>query len=117
MGHIWVEAVIRNPFTGGSAFVKALVDTGATDTVIPRKIAEELQLPVTGKSVVLTARGPVELDECIGVIEIMGKKRAVPMLISSELNFALIGVTTLEWLRLEVDPTTGKLKESVAFLF
>jgi clan AA aspartic protease len=117
VGYVWVEAVIRNPFTGGSASVKALVDTGATDTVIPRKIAEELQLPVTGKSVVLTARGPVELDECIGVMEIMGRRRAVPMLISSELNFALIGVTTLEWLRLEVDPTTGKLKESVAFLF
>jgi predicted aspartyl protease len=83
---------------------------------IPRSIAEELQLPVTGKSVVLTAKGPVELDECIGVIEVAGKRRAVPMLISNEVNFALIGVTTLEWLRLEVDPTTGKLKESVAYL-
>jgi predicted aspartyl protease len=38
------------------------------------------------------------------------------MLISSEVNFALIGVTTLESLRLEVDPTIGKLKESVAYL-
>jgi clan AA aspartic protease len=113
---IWVEAVIRNPFTGKSASVKALVDTGATDAVIPKKIAEELQLPTTGKSVVLTAKGPVELDECVGVMEIAGRRRAVPMLISSEMDFALIGVTTLEWLRLEVDPTTGKLKESVAFL-
>jgi len=117
VGHVWVEAVIMNPFTGRSASVKALVDTGATDTVIPRKIAEELQLPVTGKSTVLTARGPVELDECIGVMEIMGRRRAVPMLISDEVSFVLIGVTTLEWLRLEVDPTTGKLKESIALLF
>lgn len=58
----------------------------------------------------------MELDECVGVMEIAGRRRAVPMLISSEMDFALIGVTTLEWLRLEVDPTTGKLKESVAFL-
>jgi clan AA aspartic protease len=115
--YVWVDAVIANPFTGKSVSVKALVDTGATDTVIPRKVAEELQLPVTGKSVVLTARGPVELNECIGIIEIIGKRRTVPMLISDEINFTLIGVTTLEWLRLEVDPTTGKLKESVAFLF
>jgi predicted aspartyl protease len=49
-------------------------------------------------------------------MEVMGRRRAVPMLISNEMDFALIGVTTLEWLRLEVDPTTGKLKESVAFL-
>ncbi len=116
VGHVWVDAVVRNPFTGRSVSIRALVDTGATDTVIPRSIVEELQLPVTGKSAVLTAKGPVELDECIGIIEIMGKRRAVPMLISSEVNFALIGVTTLEWLRLEVDPTTGKLKESVAYL-
>jgi len=113
--YVWVDAVIANPFTGKNTSVKALVDTGATDTVIPRKVAEELQLPVTGKSVVLTARGPVELNECIGVMEIIGKRRTAPMLISDEINFTLIGVTTLEWLRLEVDPTTGKL--NVAFLF
>jgi aspartyl protease family protein len=88
---------------------------GLQNTVIPRKVAEELQLPVTGKSVVLTARGPVELNECVGVMEIIGKRRTVLMLISDEINFTLIGVTTLEWLRLEVDPTTGKL--NVAFLF
>ena len=116
VGHMWVEAVVRNPFTGRGAPVRALVDTGATDTVIPRKIARELELPVTGKSVVLTARGSVELDECIGVLEVMGKRRAVPMLVSDEMDFPLLGVTTLELLRLEVDPTTGKLKESVAFL-
>jgi clan AA aspartic protease len=117
MGHIWVEAVIANPFTGKSTSVKALVDAGATDTVIPRRIAEELQLPVTGKGVVLTAKGRVELDECIGVVEIMGKRRTVPMLVSDEISFVLIGVTTLELLRLEVDPVTGRLKESVALLF
>jgi clan AA aspartic protease len=116
VGHVWVEAVISNPFTGRRVSVRALVNTGATDTVIPRRVAEELQLPVTGKSVVLTVRGPVELEECIGVMEVMGRRRAVPMLISDEVSFALIGVTTLEWLRLEVDPTTGRLKESVAFL-
>jgi clan AA aspartic protease len=97
--------------------VKALVDTGATDTVIPRKVAEELQLPVTGKSVVLTARGSVELDECIGVVEIMGRRRTISMLISDEISITLIGVTALELLRLEVDPVTGRLREGVALLF
>jgi clan AA aspartic protease len=117
MGHIWVEAIIANPFTGKSTSVKALVDTGAIDPVIPRRIAEELQLPVTGKSVVLTAKGRAELDECIGAVEIMGKRRTVPMLVSDEISFMLIGVATLKLLRLEVDPVTGRLKESVALLF
>lgn len=116
MGCTWVEAIIANPFTGKSISFKALVDTGATDMVIPRRVAEELQLPVTGKSVVLAAKGRVELDECIGVVEIMGKRRTVPMLVSDEVSHVLIGVATLELLRLEVDPVTGRLKESVALL-
>jgi len=100
----------------GARLLGLLRMRGAMDTVIPRKIAGELELPVTGKSVVLTAKGSMELDEYIGVLEVMGKRRAVPMLVSDEMDFALLGVTTLELLRLEVDPTTGKLKESVAFL-
>jgi predicted aspartyl protease len=52
---VWVEAVIINSF-------RVLVDTWTTETVIPKNTAKELQLPVTGKSVVLTAKGPVKLD-------------------------------------------------------
>jgi predicted aspartyl protease len=55
VGYVWVDAVIKNPFTGRGISVKALVDTGATLTVVPRKIVEELQLPMIGKSVVQTA--------------------------------------------------------------
>jgi predicted aspartyl protease len=73
VGHVRVGAATVNPFTGRSTSVKALVDTGATDTVIPRRVAEELQLPVTGRRVALTARGSVELDECVGAVEVMGR--------------------------------------------
>jgi len=116
VGHVWVEATISNPFTGRSVAFKALVDIGATYTVIPRRIFEELQLPPRGKRKVRTAKGFVELDECFGVIEIMGKSTETRMLVSDDLEFMLIGVTTLELLGLEVDPITGKLKEGVAFL-
>jgi len=116
VGHVWVEATISNPFTGRKIVVKALVDTGAAYTVIPRRIFEELQLPLRGKRKVRTAKGFVELDECFGVIEIMGKSTETRMLVSDDLEFMLISVTTLELLGLEVDPITGKLKEGVAFL-
>ena len=48
MGLTWVEAVIKNPNTDRHATAKALVDTAATLTVLPRRIAEGLQLPVIG---------------------------------------------------------------------
>ncbi|MFZ8792601.1 MAG: aspartyl protease family protein [Acidilobaceae archaeon] len=57
MGHVWVEALIGNPITGRSVRVRSLVDTGATYTVIPRRVFEELELPVIGRKSVKTAGG------------------------------------------------------------
>jgi clan AA aspartic protease len=116
VGYVWVDAVIRNPTTNRSASVKAFVDTGATYTVIPRKIFEELKLPLRGKRKVRTAKSLTELDVCEGVVEIMGRSTPTLILVSDDLDFALIGVTTLELLGLEVDPVTGELKESIALL-
>jgi clan AA aspartic protease len=116
VGYVWVDAVIRNSITNRSAFVKALVDTGATYTVIPRKIFEELKLPLRGKRKVRTAKSLTELDVCEGVVEIMGRNTPTLILVSDDLDFALIGATTLELLGLEVDSVTGELKESIALL-
>jgi predicted aspartyl protease len=41
---------------------KALVDTGIILTVVPRRVAEELQLPVIGRRRVAVAKGIAELD-------------------------------------------------------
>ena len=108
--------LLGNPITNRSASVKAHVDTGATYTIIPRKIFEELKLPLRGKRKVRTAKSLTELDVCEGVVEIMGRNTPTLILVSDDLDFALIGVTTLELLGLEVDPVTGELKESIALL-
>jgi len=116
MGHVWVEALIENPITGRSVRARALVDTGATFTVVPRKVFEELQLPIIGKKTVKTAKGSVELSECLGVIEVMGRRAGSQILVSDDVDLVLIGVLTLEALGLEVDPTTGRLKETEILL-
>jgi hypothetical protein len=61
--------------------------------VLPRRIAERLQLPVIGRR--STAKGAAEFDECVGIV--------------------LVGATTLE-LGFEVDPAAGKLKEAATYL-
>ena len=105
--------MVRNPDTGRHAAAKALVDTGATLTVVPRRLAEELQLPIIGKRRVMTAKGTTELDECVGVVEVMGRK--AHMLASNDLGIVLVDATTLE-LGFEVDPAAGRLKEAATYL-
>jgi len=111
-----IGTVIKNPFAGKAITTKALVDTGATLTVAPGRIAEELQLPVIGRRRVATAKGTTELDECISIVEVMGRKAYTHILTSNYVDTVQIGVTTLETLGLEVDLTTGKLKEATTYL-
>jgi aspartyl protease family protein len=116
MSLIWIDAVIRNPFTGKAITAKAFVDTSATLTVVPRKIADELQLPVIGRRRVATAKGVMELVECIGVVEVMGRKAYTHILVSDDVDTVLIGVVILETLGFEVDPVSGRLKETKTYL-
>jgi clan AA aspartic protease len=99
-----------------SASIKAFVDTGATFTLVPRRIADELQLPLIGKKSVTTAKGIAEFDECLGVVEIMGRKAYSHILVSDDVEFVLVGTVALETLGFEVDPVTGELKEARIFL-
>ncbi len=57
MGHEWVGARIAGPDGSRYVEVNALVNTGAALTVIPRNIARELELEVTGRSIVETGVG------------------------------------------------------------
>jgi clan AA aspartic protease len=111
VGLVRVDTIIRNPFTGKATTVKAFIDTGVTYSVVPRRVAEELQLPVIGRRRAATAKGVAELDECIGIVEVMGRKAYSHILVSDDIDVAPIGAVTLETMGLEVDPATGRLKE------
>ncbi|WP_069806602.1 retroviral-like aspartic protease family protein [Vulcanisaeta thermophila] len=114
MGHVYVDVTIygREPRT-----VKALVDTGATYTVIPRKLAEELGIRGLGTFVnVLTAKGYARLEEALVTMEIMNERRNQVVLLSDDVDMVIVGVITLESMGFIVDPTTGKLERSGVFL-
>jgi clan AA aspartic protease len=117
MGHIWVNVKVGCEDASRIIETRALVDTGATLTVIPESVARELGLKVTGKSKVETGMGIIEMNRSRAYVEIMGRSDVVPVLISNIIDKVLIGVTTLEILELEVDPLTGKLKERTLLLY
>jgi len=117
MGRVWVRARIGDPGKKRVVEVDALVDTGATLTVIPRKLAEELGLEVTGRVPVMTAGGRVVLEKTRIWIELEGREEVVPAVISDVVDKVLVGVTALEVLGLQVDPVTGRLREWTILLY
>ncbi|MGQ9469141.1 MAG: retroviral-like aspartic protease family protein [Nitrososphaerales archaeon] len=117
MGHVSVDAEIVNPEKPEfRAKIKALIDTGATYTVIPKRISKELGLKIKGEKVVKTAKGPATLSESYAEILIGERSGVSTVLVSEEIDQPLIGVVTLEIVGLTVDPTTGQLKEVEALL-
>ena len=117
MGHVWVRVRIGDVDRRRVVEVDALVDTGATLTVVPRSLARELGLEITGRTAVETGAGRLELDRSRVWIEIMGRSEIVPVLVSDTIDKVLIGVTTLEVLGLQVDPIAGKLRERTILLY
>lgn len=116
MGHVEVEVKLVSPVTGESVTVKALVDTGATFSVVPASLGEKLKLPYVAFRKVRTASGVEELPESYVVVEALGERAVTPVLISDKLDRVLIGVLTLEALALKVDPSTGKLEKTELLL-
>ena len=117
MGHVWVRVRVGDPEKRRVVEVTALVDTGATLTVIPQGLAEKLGLRVTGKVPATTATGKVGLNRTRVWLELEGREEIVPAVISDTIDKVLIGVTALEILGLQVDPVTGKLKEWTILLY
>lgn len=111
-----VEVRLVSPTTSESVTTPALVDTGATFTVIPVALAEKLKLPHITRRRVVTASGVVELPESYVIMELMGERTVTPVLISDKLDRVLVGLITLEALALKVDPKTGRLEKTEILL-
>jgi clan AA aspartic protease len=118
MGHVRVAVRISHPYRQDSAVEvqDALVDTGATLTVVPRALAVELGLDIRGRNQVRTASGLVVVDRSMAWIQIEGRDGDVQVSISDTYPEMLIGVTTLETLGFAVDPVNERLIESELLL-
>jgi|YelNatPaOPRAMG01_1025707.scaffolds.fasta_scaffold02267_4 predicted aspartyl protease len=96
MGHIEVEVGIGDLDGEKLIRVKALVDTGATFTIIPESIVKNLNLTLTGEKVrVSTAKGYGELDLTHAILEIDGRGGIMSVLVSRDID-RVLGVITLE---------------------
>jgi len=112
MGYVRVRGFVANPLRRDLRVeVEFIVDTGTIYTMIPRGIAERLNLQVIDRRKFRPANGEV-VEYPVSEAYIVVEDRGVTSLVVIGPNNVqpLLGVTTLELLGLEVDLTTGRLK-------
>lgn len=108
MGLFHVRSRLTGP-TGRTEEVDLLVDTGATLLVMPRTLAERLEVVPRRSQPVQTAGGRREIWPVAEVrVALDGQEVTTPCFIAPE-GPALLGAVALESLFLAVDPVAKKL--------
>jgi predicted aspartyl protease len=117
MGQFSVPARLTGP-TGRGEAVDLLVDTGATLVVVPRPLAERLELVVKFHKPVLLAGGTEATWPIAEVRVAIGDEDVPTFCLIAPDGPALLGAVTLESLFLAVDPVAKRLvpTRGLAFL-
>ncbi len=112
MGAIHVTVTIRNPADPERAWDGLfLVDTGSTDSLVPRPHLEAIGLQPRGQRKYELADGTeIVMDIATAEIEFMGEMVGGTILFGEPDVEPLLGLTALESVGIEVDPTTRRLK-------
>jgi len=110
MGHVHVEVTL----TGNAAArtVRCLVDTGATYTMLPEALGQELGIVLLDRPVTFSLANNTEITARVGAIgiELAGRRAATTAAVLPSEIEPLLGVEALEALGLRVDPTSGTLE-------
>jgi len=107
LGHVHVEAAVTG--VKGSEKVEALVDTGATYSMLPLPLVRKLEVietPFT-EEVKLTDGSMKSMHVGLRYLEIANRRIVSKPLGGDE---PLVGVLDMEALGIKVDPTTGTIE-------
>ena len=112
MGATHVTVTIRNPAEPHKTWEALfLVDTGATDCLVPRPHLEAIGLSPRGQRVYeLTDGSEIKMDITVAEIEFMGEIVGGTIVFGEANTEPLLGVTALESVGIEVDPLNQRLK-------
>ena len=112
MGAIHVPVTIRNLAQTDRTWEGLfLVDTGATDCMVPRRHLEAIGLmPVDQQEYELADGSQMRMDVTAALVEFMGKKVGATIIMGDTDAEPLLGVTALESAGIEVDPRNETLK-------
>ena len=113
MGATHVTVTVRNPADPTRCWEGLfLVDTGATDSLVPRPHLEAIGLRPEGQRIYELADGSeIRMDIALARIEFMGDFTGGIVLFGDAGAEPLLGVTALESVGIEVDPMNQRLKK------
>ena len=113
MGVVNANVVISNPADRRRSWEgRFLVDTGATDSRVPRQHLEAIGLkPEAQRTYILADGGDVRLDIAVARIELLGEIVGGTVLFGAADAEPLLGATALKSLGIEVDPLNQQLKK------
>ena len=112
MGATHVTVRITNPADSDRYWEGLfLVDTGATDSLVPRPHLEAIGLEPEGKRVYELADGSeIAVDVAVAKIEFMGEFVGGTVIFGDADAEPLLGATALESVGIEVDPVSQRLR-------
>ena len=112
MGATYVTVTIRNPAERDRSWEGLfLVDTGATDCLVPGQALRSIGLEPEGQRVYSLADGSeLRLDVAVARVEFMGEFVGATIIFGNDDTEPLLGVTALESVGIEVDPVNQTLK-------
>ena len=112
MGATHVTVAIRNPADPDRVWAGLfLVDTGATDCLVPRQHLEAIGLVPKGQRTYGLADGSeIRMDVTVAQVEFMGETVGSTIVYGAADAEPLLGVTALESAGIEVDPLNQSLK-------
>ena len=116
MGFVYARTEVTN-ITGGEISYSAqfLVDTGATDTIIPSDELEKLGVTREGKRSYELADGSiVNYDVGYAFVRVKGETVVANVIFGKEGSEPLLGVTVLESAGFIVDPVHQVLRKAAA---
>ena len=111
MGYFSVQVHVghRASIGGDTLQVEAVVDTGASDSMFPASLFEQLHVEPEGTYRCQYANGEVDMrDYGEAAIRIGGQTKICPVIFGPDNQF-LLGATTLEIFKLAVDPVAQEL--------
>lgn len=111
MGYFSVLVHVGHPRSPDSDMrpVEAVVDTGASDSMFPASLFEQLHVEPRGEYPCFYANGESEIRSYgVASIRIGGSTNICPVIFGPDNHF-LLGATTLEIFKLAVDPVGQEL--------